>query len=1609
MPNFGQTINSSIDNILTGALSGDYPVFIGGCREDNLFGPGVSVNIGDQLATSTELNQRNITAMSPRASILVKKKAFSSMAPINDLQWMDRTEKLLLRATKALFAYKVAQVRAYESLTKFQDFFSQTEQINFNLLAELLHNARFLEVPEQDVANTSFEALNLLVNAVSTSLADYQYDEVKADVIEIARRNAFASEFNFTTWFVDPDNPDNYGTGPGTGVIELGMFSSFNTETNLNSDPSNAGFEMEDPYKISIITDEDIEIALDEAINGTIGLLSELVSGELEPSFFDAKSVVAAGLEVLGLGSLDNTLDIPYIRRQLRVFYLGKPFINPSDPVFIYIRGNRTKLDYNDPDSAFQEEELTVDETILEAERILFTNKTLDLDTYKKLRSAADNSLAMQCVFGGRVLKTSRSFSEGRWVLSVSCVDNMGWLTYSRFMITPALQDPQGILEDPLTPYEIPRDATGAPLTGGGIELLNENKELLQSGLLTYDSGILNGQFANENNLLQGQYNGSGSLTGTKILQHPNGFVYRWKSGIFTATLAANTQDPLRENDATLRTLQQTYGLTVAQDVLTNLDVANILSLLIVGQPYNAETFVEQAYQAHNISKQSSASTMSAVDPLAAVLDVVRRQNIRFGSFRPYRMITLSNSTIEQTASSNIQRQEINKNISQLQQRRNELQNLIRQLSSVNDVVDNPLIRTLRSEIASIDDGISDQLSVVRQSGNLSSADVLTSNFNLFGNNRVLPLTGNFDADHEVTRAMMLVGAKRRIEDVRLNRDDNLFIISDQYDQNTDIRPFILAFRDSNYDIFQGEFIDVFSKCSQAAEIANLEFFCNTQGHLEFRPPQWNKTPLTVLERLFQIDPDGTKGVVPDFLKETFETRSSSLRREVHSLNIKIVMLALLLGKFPDGSIIPNFPNPRDSVFMASGESGSSGSLKFFGVDPKGLKGDAENSFTLQSGNFDIFSIGNVVNTGNQLLGDGLALRGAVGEEGDVIQGDTNTLLGIFDPIFQEEVGLLNNVLTTARNNESFPAREYSTPRNLNRLREDFRKLAGIDPAGDILGPTGRFTEDDFVFSVGGNSQDAELVRFGRVQNILQKLQTAISERDRVVSILQRNEEKQQELEEIESILSGEITGAQEDGGLDPDSVLGGIDFISDTVEVLEKTSEAIGTITDIFNGDATKGSLFDHLVEDDTRNLLGPGSGKRFIILDDSIISCDFDEDPPDFVKVDVVGDAPFVGNALQQNFQDRYFWAGATDFDLWRQYGFLSTGPKNLPYASNSETQCKPFAILELQLQRVGINKGSITVVGNEYYSPGDVVFVQGQGLLYYVRSVRHNFQWGNSFTTTLILENGHPPGEYLPSPLDIIGQQFLENPIEGSTIVYRNQRGDDSYRVLQPDSTLVFPRSIDPSDSSVPVLLDFRDNQVRFTNMMINLNSTVIGERLILVRGFVRGRADPDLERVRSALQVMKNLLQDPVQISQADPTGLGDDFLDFASGVARTLGGSTGTTKNTVPMILPNGQQVNPIDPTKIVEQIVFLDGDETTSEIQCLNPSLNSDQATNDRNIDIDDLDSVFPKGGPKQRTWLDIRDNFDDLSTVIEVGILDISREISQTTENDSVGVSVEF
>ena len=72
----------------------------------------------------------------------------------------------------------------------------------------------------------------------------------------------------------------------------------------------------------------------------------------------------------------------------------------------------------------------------------------------------------------------------------------------------------------------------------------------------------------------------------------PKWFCLQVENRNLTATAGFQAHDPVGEGLGRKRQTEH-YGLTIAEQIFTNLDIANILSILVVGEPYNVQTFIE--------------------------------------------------------------------------------------------------------------------------------------------------------------------------------------------------------------------------------------------------------------------------------------------------------------------------------------------------------------------------------------------------------------------------------------------------------------------------------------------------------------------------------------------------------------------------------------------------------------------------------------------------------------------------------------------------------------------------------------------------------------------------------------------------------------------------------------------------------------------------------------------------------------------------------------------------------------------------------------------------------------------------------------------------------
>lgn len=1638
-------INWSFDKILNGE-AGLY-----------LVESGVSVFIDQNRISEIKPKNRAIVSMNPTASILIKKKAFSTFKATNDLRWMDKTEKMLLRATKALFALKVAQLRAYESLTKLDNFYEETGDLNFALLADLISSSKYMKTTNSSQTTDFLSILGSFGVAAGMAVS-------VEDVIKIVRRNAFSTSNTKTTWIVDPDDIQNYGTGPGTGVIELCTFTNINTSVGVDSGSKTASFSVIDPHRIMNIIEDDVETAIEESLYGTLGLLNDLAYAGMGGEYIDPTLIVSSAFEVFGLGNFDPTIDVDYIRDRLRTFYLGKWMINVNDGIHIFIAGNKSVTNNSDINSdsfgtALDDSYFKIDDVILEAERKLYTNQNISSSSYKNIRKYSNNSFIMQHVFGGYVKSLSENYSAEKSTLSVTCQDNMGWLTEVRFMEEPALMDPRAPLEDPLTPYDIKTISSSTKYRSSQLDLLPENKILLKSGLLSFGSGLLTGVNANETNIYQGQYSGPGSMYGAQIVQHPSGLIYRWRSGVLAVT---STFSPTGDNASVASSLspssRQNYGFAVTNSVVANLDVANVISVLVTGQPYNMETFTRLAAEAMNVVRVGNS--MSPNDALSFTLDSIRKQNPFYGNFKPFRLITMSDRTINRLSGDSFTFEDAKSKVSILRKRKNEINKKIRILKNSGS---DDIISMLEQERKSIELSIGDQIGATYKNngvfgGNGINAEaLLDANFNIFGQNKALKLNGNEESDHDLTRAMMKIATTRRIEDVKLNRDQNLLIVSDQYDLNPDIKAYLLNLKTSGFQLFKGTYLDVYERCKTAASVTMMEFFCNSQGHLEIRPPQYNKTPLSVLSALSKYQSTTGRKIVPDFLFTMLTDRISSIKLELHSLNLRIAIIAMMMGRFPDSSLIPGVP--------VVGKS----SLAFFGIST-GLTGDAASANSKDPSSINL-------NGGSVLVSDTHSnyfyLDIGSTEDGDILDGDITTSIGNFDELVREfgttSGGASNSTIydktleslinpnknnistnsSSGSDNQGGTGSSWKTvgtatdiAAGINLIISAFRQQSGINPVAGIptSGANGEFIASDLLVGISNDKYNTGIVE-QNLDKLFEDLEQSISKRNSLIVVLKKDQDKESELSSIESDISDGFSEENTNFWEDPD-VQDRVDNIfqdsagSKTTasklagavyDVGKYTKRTIDATRDFLSGSATKGSLFDHLIDDDTRNLLGPGSGKRFIIYDEQIKSYEISERAPEVTRIDIFGSTPIIDQQMKQTTggENLTLWAGAVDYDLWRQYGYKHKPINDAPFISDAETQAKPLALQHLAIQRTSIFSGSIQVAGNEYYQPGDTVYVPSKGLLFYVSSVGQRFSIGSSFDTDLSVIYGHPPGAYLPTPMDVIGQSYSKDTFkQGSYFVKRKIIGDDNYHPLQPDCTLTFPKSPQITKDNVEYLLSHKNNMVKFYNMVTDIsNGLLTSGRILLIRGFVNdSTSESEITEIKEKLSIVSGLFQNPVILSQKLNSALGDDlaadFLQPSQAVFNINAGS-GMNKELNTMFLPNSLPVTKVSKEQILLQVVNLKrGEEDGSTVvvptfKCFSPidlkkigSISkSGSATDVVSSEITDFDTLttkfydsLPKDGPSQTTWLEMDDLIQnivsaisgDYEKVIEIGILDM-------------------
>ena len=205
----------------------------------------------------------------PDATILLKKRVFSTLAENYRSDVMDAEEKLYIKATKILFQNKCNQISAMEKLTKIARVTAAVGQLDTQLMPliiDLVDNASNSFAAYSQSGMTSTPTFGAPTNVGGGDPTSFQ--KLVTVVNKIRKIFAFSPVNPYTTWVTDLLSPFQSKLAQGTGVIELTNVTEIRTTTTVDFNGGGTfNLTITDPYGLMRVTEYDIEWALSDALN----------------------------------------------------------------------------------------------------------------------------------------------------------------------------------------------------------------------------------------------------------------------------------------------------------------------------------------------------------------------------------------------------------------------------------------------------------------------------------------------------------------------------------------------------------------------------------------------------------------------------------------------------------------------------------------------------------------------------------------------------------------------------------------------------------------------------------------------------------------------------------------------------------------------------------------------------------------------------------------------------------------------------------------------------------------------------------------------------------------------------------------------------------------------------------------------------------------------------------------------------------------------------------------------------------------------------------------------------------------------------------------------
>lgn len=1046
-----------------------------------------------------------------------------------------------------------------------------------------------------------------------------------------------------------------------------------------------------------------------------------------------------------------------YARRKMRFNFSGKLIIQPMDIIHVYISsksvwdnkllgGLSTMFNgygFIQGLNALNTNIKTITSLLdpsnsgsIQAEKAAYVGPSFPDYLWVALRSQFINENEGTHVFAGVIDSANDSWRDGKFTISVSGRDNTVYFDQGKINYKPGVDVFNGAIFDPLTPFKSNFDTISSNAKDNSPELLEENKAILgdpikKNGLLKAKSGPDAGLFAYSNHFTNEVSIDTKSGNTIRTLHAPDGLVYKWKEGIGVFVQFGNS---LELNDA-----NKIGNPNVFNEPFAGQDVMNVLSLLITGQPYNYSNFWRTANSLYGFGRDEQSKQDAVHTYISSLKNELVKSNALWGNFIPFKNLVIDEKSFAAAQSAQFRILQRNDNLDKKLFKLNDLNNKAATFGAANiyniSTLADSFYQQVKSQATELEKSIQEDIEQIKKEDlafNANSAaagtDATYDYYESIDSSKIGVSPSDPNIRRELRRKMNYL-TRRMSYNVRANEDKNLFIVDDLYDKDYDI----LAYEKSLADgvkLYNNEFNTTRDKINNTADLLNLEVFADTQGHIRVRPPQYNRMPSSVFYRMMYLKRAYGIQIFPQFLDDLFTNQIDSLRKRIEILDDLIRLdCAVILGTSTGGLSA----DEAATSFILSGGSANSntGSAFAFVSDPNGNIIDINQ--LMHSANPD--------DSSSEITTFISSLQGQATSNKNVYSNTSR-----YNTIVKSLVQSLNNEGYTINSAPLFQSNSY-----VDQLISRIQTKSGQ-----------QINKKDFILTEVASVAGAALVIQPRID---------------VFKLTKELQEKLQERQKVIRLFYSTLSNAYEAKSLDNNSNV--------TNQLLAPSVYGNSNIPEIF----------EHMIEDESYNDYGGNSGSRYIIKRAQIIDLQISENPPDYTMVQVQGTinpfAPGNGGAPEglnsfPNNGNGMVTAVAVDYDAWRNYGFKNQHSITVPFLSDPNSQCAPYASMILSRNRKNILRGTVVISGNEYQQPGEVVYLEDRGLLFYVTSVRHSFSFGGGFTTALDLAYGHTPGEYIPTTMDVIGKMIYNNrDIAGYTIQRQSSSSNETNMgVIQMD---------------------------------------------------------------------------------------------------------------------------------------------------------------------------------------------------------------------------------